>query len=414
MSSEPSGKPGDVATMPQMPHISSEYKNRLSIVSDAARRAEALVLAEDYRGYDPYDALMSPIFRHPPLRARVVRRGAQQVLRRLPINLRPVLMIRRGRNPTTLGLGLQAWALRASAPGTDHTVYAVEASRLVKELADVASSGWSGACWGYDFDWETRDSSVPAYTPTIVATGFVTNALHAAYERLGMRNALDLCESACTFVTNDLHRTPGEGRSFCWSYSPLDRGRVLNATAKGSRLLVQVGAATGRQDLFDDARNSLQFVVDHQRVDGSWPYAIDDPRSWADNFHTAYVLDALAEFALRTGDNCFAEATDAGWRYYRERFFEDGWLPKYYDTSLYPIDCTAVAQSMITLCRFGDVETALRIGAWATETLQRPDGAFVYRVGRHWTNRIHYMRWSTAWMLVGFATVLAAVSRHEA
>ena len=297
--------------MPQMPHISSEYKNRRETVRSAVERAERFVLAEDYRGYDPYDALTSPVFRVIRSRPRIVRRGAQQVLRRLPVNVRPLLGIRKGRNPVTLGLGLQAWALLATAMPAERERYAAESARLVGQLRDVASPGWSGACWGYDFDWETRDATVRAFTPTVVATGFVTNALFTAHERLGTDGALALCESACVFVTRDLHRTPGADGSFCWSYSPVDRGRVLNATAKGSRLLAQVGAEAGRPELFDDARRSLRFVVEHQRADGSWPYAIDDPRSWADNFHTAYVLDALAEYAQRTGDDAFAEATDA-------------------------------------------------------------------------------------------------------
>ena len=393
--------------MPQMPHISSEYKNRRETVRSAVEGAERFVLAEDYRGYDPYDALTSPVFRVIRSRPRIVRRGAQQVLRRLPVNVRPLLGIRKGRNPVTLGLGLQAWALLATAMPAERERYAAESARLVGQLRDVASPGWSGACWGYDFDWETRDATVRAFTPTVVATGFVTNALFTAHERLGIDGALALCESACVFVTSDLHRTPGEDGSFCWSYSPVDQARVLNATAKGSRLLAQVGAEAGRPELFDDARRSLRFVVEHQRADGSWPYAIDDPRSWADNFHTAYVLDALAEYAQRTGDDAFAEATDAGWRYYRSHFFEDDWLPKYYDTSRYPVDCTAVAQSLLTLCRFGDVSTALRIAEWAVTTLQRPDGGFVYRIGRRRVNRIQYMRWSTAWMLLGLAAVLA-------
>ena len=53
---------------------------------------------------------------------------------------------------------------------------------LVAELARLSSPGYSGACWGYDFDWQTRFDHFPAFTPTIVATSFVTNALVAAHE----------------------------------------------------------------------------------------------------------------------------------------------------------------------------------------------------------------------------------------
>ena len=380
-------------------------------ILEGALRAKALVVAEDYRGYDPYDALASPVFAWPLLRARLVRRVGQQVLKRSPVNIRPLLGISKGRNPVTLALGVQAWAQLASVDVEHRDWYTAEATRLVRELEALATPGWSGACWGYDFDWETRDSTLEAFVPTIVATGFVTNALVNAHERLGIDGALELCESACRFVQRDLFRTPGPAEGFCWSYSPKDRTRVLNATAKGARLLAQVGALADRPELFAEARQTLDYVTHWQRDDGSWPYAVDDPRTWADNFHTGYVLDALTEYRARTGDAGLDDAVDRGWRYYRSRFFDDGWRPRYYDTSALPVDCTAVAQSMITLCRFGDVSTALRIAAWSLDELQREDGGFIYRVNRRHTNRIQYLRWSTAWMLAGLATVLAAAER---
>lgn len=390
-----------------MPDGEPDRRRHASIVGGVLR-AKTLLVAEDYRGYDPYDALASPAFDWPLLRSRLARRVGQQLLKRSPLNLRPLLGIRKGRNPVTLALGIQAWTELATVD-TDHREwYLAETQRLVRELDALRSPGWSGACWGYDFDWEARGATISAHTPTVVATGFVTNALVLAHERLAVPGALDLCESACAFVREDLFRTAGPKESFCWSYSPYDRGRVLNATAKGARLLAQVGELTGRHELFTDARATLDYVAAEQRDDGSWPYAIDDPRSWADNFHTAYVLDALDEYRERAGDRELDDTIDRGWRYYRSHFFDDGWRPRYYDTSALPVDCTAVAQSMITLCRFGDVPTALRIAAWSVDELQRDDGGFLYRIYRHHTNRIQYMRWSTAWMLVGLATALAA------
>ena len=80
------------------------------------RRAEEFILAEGFRGYDPYDALTSPMFKLPVLRSnRLARRGAQQVLRRIPLNVRPALGIRKGLSPVTFGLVLQAWASLADA-----------------------------------------------------------------------------------------------------------------------------------------------------------------------------------------------------------------------------------------------------------------------------------------------------------
>ena len=164
------------------------------------------------------------------------------------------------------------------------------------ELEQLSTRGYSGACWGYDFDWQTRFEHLPAFTPTIVATCIVTNALVAAHESMGLADALPLCVSAVEFLSRDLNRIEGPGGSFCWSYSPLDRQPVLNATAKGARLCAQVSALAGREDLLETARGSLRFVVAHQLPTGAWPYAVDDPRSWSDNFHTGYVLDSLHEY----------------------------------------------------------------------------------------------------------------------
>jgi hypothetical protein len=397
--------------IPDMRAGASEPSRIAETVREGLRRAEAYVVAERFRGYDPYDALTSPLFRLPVLRSsRIARRGAQQILRRTPFNLRPLLAIPKGLSPVTLALVLHAWADLALADPSLGQQYAVSGALLVSELERLASPGWSGACWGYDFDWETRDGRVPARTPTVVATTFVTNGLVRASDELGLTNGLALSESATRFVLNDLARTKGPEGSFCWSYSPLDQMRVLNATAKGSRLLAQVYQHNGREELRDAAERSLRYVVAHQRDDGSWPYAVADPRTWVDNFHSGYVLDALAEYSDRTGDTQFAEAADRGWRYYREHFFEEGRVPKYYDTSLYPIDATACAQSLLTLTRYGDVETALRVADWTVRHMQRPDGSFVYQIRRRYVNRVPYMRWSTAWMLCGLAAVVRADS----
>src|SRR5438034_1776040 len=82
----------------------------------AALRTESYVFAEGFRGHDPYDALLSPIFRLPLLRSlKIPRLAAQQALRRLPVNIRPLLGIPRGLNPVTLGLAVEAYAYLASA-----------------------------------------------------------------------------------------------------------------------------------------------------------------------------------------------------------------------------------------------------------------------------------------------------------
>jgi len=357
--------------------------------------------AEGFAGWDPYDALRSPLFRLPVLgSSRFARFGAQQVVRRLPVNLRPLLGIRKGVNPVTLGLVLEGYA----ALGEERL--RGEAASLVEQLRALATPGFSGACWGYDFPWQSRSTLIPAYSPTVVATAFVTNGLFAAYERFGFDEAFELCESATAFVLRDLNRTAGPDGTFCWSYSPLDTQSVLNATAKGSRLCAQVCSVNGDRELAEAARASVRYVAAHQRADGAWPYAVADSRTWVDNFHTGYVLDALDEWRSRTGEDVVDGVLDRGWRYYRANLFEPDGVPRYYDDRLHPIDATACGQALMTLSRFGDRQTALDLARWVVDHLQRSDGAFRYRLYRFGRNSIPYMRWSTAWIFAGLTRVL--------
>jgi hypothetical protein len=132
----------------------------------AALRTESHVFTEGFRGYDPYDALLSPIFRLPLLRSlKIPRLVVQQLLRRLPVNLRPLLGIPRGLNPVTLGLAVEAYAYLAIADPENAKRYRSRALICIEELKRLRSPGYSGSCWGYDFPWESRWGKLEARTP---------------------------------------------------------------------------------------------------------------------------------------------------------------------------------------------------------------------------------------------------------
>jgi len=288
-------------------------------------------------------------------------------------------------------------------------VHRTRAVACVAELACLRSPGWSGDCWGYPFDWEARHGRVPAGTPTIVATGIVANALFVAYRLLGLERAFEMCKSAARFVLEDLPRTVEDG-TFCWGYYASDTERVLNATMKGARLCAQIYSVTGDAAFLEPAAQTAEYVARHQREDGSWPYAVGDARQWADNFHTAYVLDAFDSYERCTGDDRFQSAKERGWQYYRDQFFLDDRIPRYYPEKTYPIDATACAQSLLTLCRFGDVETASRVADWTIGNMQCADGHFAYQVRRRRVVSIPYVRWSSAYMYAGLSKLTSVLA----
>jgi len=378
-------------------------------ISSAVLKLADYIEAEQYRGYDPYDALKSRLFRLPVFRNRKIRFLSQQLVKRMPFNLRPLLGIQKGYNPVTLGLCIRAYSNQLILfPGEQKKINE-KISYLVEELERMVPSGYSGACWGYDFDWESRHAAVPAFQPTVVATGIITDALFRYALQTGNKKSMALCTSAAEFILKDLRRTyDTAGNNFCFSYSPFDHEMVFNASMKGARLLAQVYSQTKNEALLKEAQKAVTFVMNHQFKNGSWIYSKSDSGKWVDNYHTAYVLDCLDEYMKCTGDRKFQSNLDKGLAFYRRNFFTPGHIPKFYADEIYPVDCTAAGQSMLTLTRFGDSEQAGKVAAWMIDHMQSKRGYFYFRRFKRYTVKTSFMRWSNAWMFAGLTEWLVS------
>lgn len=346
---------------------------------------------------------MSPLFRLPVLRTnKLLRFGFQQVYRRIPFNTRKLLGIKKGLNPVTLGLCIQAYSYLSQVIPEKKDFYISEIDKLTKKLIDLKSKGFSGTCWGYNFDWEARYAKIPAYYPTVVATGIITNSLFTNYRLLNNKKTLELCIDATNFVMKDLYKS-FEGETFCYSYSPNDKQKVFNATMKGARLLSQVYSVTKDNNLYLEAKKTIDYVLENQKNNGSWSYSKGDARKWVDNFHTGYVLDALDDFIKYTGSTGYTHNLDRGINFYINNLFYKNEIPKYFENRLYPIDTTAIAQSINTLLKFNYTELAKKVTLWSTANMMSDNGYFYFQKTKLYTNKISYMRWVNAWMFAALS-----------
>lgn len=277
---------------------------------------------------------------------------------------------------------------------------------MLGELKKLIPAGYHGACWGYDFPWEARYASIPAYQPTVVATGIITNALYTAYKITGTKECAELVKSSTHFVLEDLNKTYN-GDSFIFSYSPFDDQQVFNASMKGVRILAQAYSQTGDVNLKNQAKKAVQFVVSHQFNNGSWCYSLASKGVWTDNYHTGYILDCLSDYIELCGDNEFEVALLSGYEFYKNHFIGKNGIPNFYHNNPWPVDCTAAAQTILTLTRFGDVEMAKKVAEFIITKMQSPSGGFYFRKYKHYTNRTIFMRWSNAWMFAALTGLLS-------
>src|ERR1700730_16190138 len=80
--------------------------------------------ANNWAGYEPYDALNSPIVSALPLvNSRVSRLVLTQALKRSPINIRSLLLIPKTQNPKAIGLFLSAFVKLSNIGMASHEDY---------------------------------------------------------------------------------------------------------------------------------------------------------------------------------------------------------------------------------------------------------------------------------------------------
>lgn len=377
---------------------------------------------EKFKGWDPYDGLNSKIFQALPFlkHSAICRLVMIQGFKRLPFNLRKLAMVPKEYNAKGIGLFLSGYCNLyhliskhpelATAIGTEAELKG-NVDFLANLLISLQSKGYSGACWGYNFDWQARRLFLfPRNTPTVVATNFCATALMEAYEITKNKRYLETALSAANFVVRDLHRsTYKEG--FLFSYSPLKgNDTVFNASLLGSRLLSYCYHYTKKEEYKQLAETSIKACCAGQRNDGAWIYGMLPVQSWVDSFHTGYNLDALIAYEKLTGDVSYHPFIEKGFDYYIKHFFEEDGTPKYYDVKTYPIDIHCPGQLLVTLHRLHQYDEfrtmANKVILWAIRNMQDDKGYFYYQLKPWISSKISYMRWSNAFMFHAMTCLL--------
>ena len=368
---------------------------------------------ENYKGWDPFDGLNSKFFQSLPVikNSRLFRLMWIQFFKRSPFNFRPLTGVPKEHNAKGLGLFLTAYCRLYDTYANPDDLEKI--TYLADRLLELQNTDYSGACWGYNFDWQARAFFQPKNTPTVVATTFIVEALLKAFDITQNQKYLDTALSAADFILNDLNRSYDEDGNFCFSYSPLDKTQVFNAGLLGVKTLSLIFERTKEQKLLTEAQKVVQYVVNRQNADGSWAYGTLPYHSWIDNFHTGYNLEALSIYQNVSGDQSVVPVIAKGLEFYLNNFFTADGASKYYHNKLYPVDIHAPAQLTVTLDKIGLLKqySALveRVLKWTIENMQSSKAYFFYQKKSFYTVKIPYMRWSNAWMFYAMAHFLTGL-----
>jgi hypothetical protein len=373
---------------------------------------EQYISKQEFKGYDPYDTLNSWIPFHwagkwgPPI--------AIQFQKRNPINIRPLIGIKKGYNPKGMGLLLKSYSLLYYHSKNED--YLQKANWIYAWLLNNYSTGFSGMCWGYNFDWASPGDFIPAYTPSVVATSFVVDGLYEYYKLTKTPKAKEAILSAAKYICKDIKITTfPQGKSY--SYTHISEGCCYNASLLAAEILAKADKINNRNDHSENINLAIDFVLSKQKTEGEWWYSYN-PKTNSErkqiDFHQGFVLVSLYNLnrLLSTPRKDVDDSIKLGLQYYRKnQFFENGqslWrIPK-----KWPVDIHNQSQGIITFTKLeefnGDYgDYAKTIAEWTIKNMQSPHGFFYYRKNRILTNRIPYMRWSQAWMLLALTELVS-------
>ena len=364
----------------------------------------ALALSESaaragFRGPDPFDGL----WWHWP-RALVGGRRRRQAIAQLharsPFDVRR--LYRRRHPRTAKALGVFA-SVEARAQRLGHTAAPRDAGLRAVELLDAdRDAGPDG--WGYPWDVQTRWSFYPAGSPNVVVTAFAASGLLEVAAGTGRADLVERVRAAARWACDELWVEP-EGYFAYHGGRPVN---IHNASLLGAWLVDVAGGTEGAAR--ERVARAVGRTLDAQRPDGSWPYGEGRNLSWADSFHSGYVLLCLDR--LRAVDPRVGAAVERGAAHYRG-FFDAAGRARLWADKPFPEDAHSAGTGLSTLgalVRQGLVERELleRVALRVLEHGLR-GGRAVHRRYRWGATTVRYLRWCDAHVALGLIDAAAAL-----
>jgi hypothetical protein len=369
----------------------------------------------DWKAYDTFDGLGSPLAKMLPVSRPLLRRCWQQAVRRFPINIRPLVGIKPETSSKGMGFFAQGYLRLYQTTGKEE--WLAKMRFCLKWLMDNRCAGFKNHCWGNHFDYEARGGRIPAGTPSVVWTSLIGHAFLDAYEALEEQKHLDVACSVGDFILNELGWID-TGQDICICYIPSPGGKpvkgeggVHNSSTLGASFLARLNTFAPNRRLLEHARQAMKFTIRDQLENGAWNYGNLPKFAWVDSFHTGYVLESLDCYVRCNQDLEFQKQLEKGYHFYVKTFFAPDGTPRYYDHKTRPLDIQCASQGIQTLVNLRhlhpqSVEIACRVANWTIDNMQDKSGYFYYRKYPLITNKTPTFHWGQSTMFGALAVLV--------
>jgi hypothetical protein len=172
-------------------------------------------------------------------------------------------------------------------------IYLEYAKKHIYWLIENVSKGYSGACWGLNFDWVYSANKIyDTNTPFSTHTPYPLEALVKYYEISKEEKIRATIESIYLFLENDLQIMQENSNKLIISYGAEKDRIVTNANSYIMYMyFLLLPFFPNQQDYIKSKiKRIYNFIIDVQNDDGSWLYEPYDKNSFIDCFHSAFVI----------------------------------------------------------------------------------------------------------------------------
>ena len=366
----------------------------------------------NYKGYDPYDTLNSSF----PLKyfGKWFSILAIQFQKRNPINIRPLLGVKAGINPKGMGLLLKAYCILYEIENKNE--YYECAKNIYVWLINNYSEGYSGICWGYNFDWANPEEYLKAFEPNVVVTGTVIDGIYKYSKIFQDTQAREIVISSSDFVLKDLPIINIDTKK-CIGYNTNSKNCCYNASLYGSLILSfanRIKPNKKYQEIIDEV---VAYVLSKQKTDGSWYYSYNIEQQTERrqiDFHQGFILVLLNDIIKDySSQKDILTSIQRGINYYKDKQFYKNGRSKWRLPKKWPVDIHNQSQGIITFSKFAYLNKEYlsfshNIANWTITNMQAEDGYFYYRNYKYFKNKISYIRWSQSWMFLALVELMKA------
>ena len=369
----------------------------------------------EWIGYDPYDGLNSNFTKNISTNSEWLRIFIIQFNKISIINFRNLLNIKKGTD--VKGSGLFASALLKLYRLTGDERYLNDAYFLLDFLIDNSlKKDHSEHCWGgHYFDLQFPNEVTKPNDPSTIGTVTSALAFLKDYDITGRKSSLEIVKSSIKFLIDNLYVESKNKCFFKYLLKSEPNSITYNASAYAVMLMSKTYRHYENENYLKISKKVMSFILSKQKSNGSWYYSeMNNKERMQIDFHQGFILDSLIDFVryIKPKERKYIIAIKKGSEFYRNEQFLSNGIAKYRWPRLFPIDIHNQAQGIITFSKLSTIdpaylEFAKKIAEWTITNMQDTSGYFYYQKLPLFTNKISYMRWGQAWMMLSLSTLLS-------